>query len=84
MNEDDDNLLGIIHPISEGKDIKHVPEIKEPEMVTDEDHHEYAVLDWGSELKKPGVEKAFGDDPSKIDDETDPVLPEKVKEDIQK
>ena len=76
-------MLGLIHPISEGKDTKHATEVKEPERVTDDEGHEYAVLDWGSELKKPGVKKFYGDDPSKADDETDPVLPAKVKEAIK-
>ena len=79
--EDDDNLLHIIRPL--GEDIKHKPVIKEPKIVKEEGH-EYAVLDWGAELKKPGVEKYYGDDPGKVDDEKELPLPKIVKERIQK
>ena len=73
--EDDDNLLHIIHPL--GEDIKQKPVIKEPKIVKEEGH-EYAVLDWGAELKKPGVEKYYGDDPDKVDDEKEIPLPKVV------
>ena len=78
--EDDDNLLHLIHPL--GEDIKQKPKIEEPKIIKDEGH-EYAVLDWGAELKKPGVEKYYGDDPDKVDDEKPLALPKKVRWEIQ-
>ena len=45
----------------------------EPEYVTSAGRS-YALLDWGTELEKPGVGKKYGDDPEDYDDEEAPSL----------
>ena len=45
MEEADENLFGLVHPASEGKDTEDRPQFANPEYIT-EAGHEFALLDW--------------------------------------
>lgn len=75
------NLLDLIHDASEGSDITAKQQGPEPEYVT-EAGREFAVLDWGQELKEPGVARYYGEALGGIDEEpkTMPTMDFKKKE----
>ena len=52
--EEEDNVLDIIHPISEGKDTSHPYTGGEPEYKTMQGH-KFAMLDWGLDEYQPAV-----------------------------
>ena len=62
------NILGLIHDPSEGSDIKDKQQLPDPEFVT-KSGREFALLDWGQELKEPGVEHEYGEELGGVDDE---------------
>ena len=67
-NEDEDdeyNLLDLIHPASEGADIQQKETTPEPEFVKSSTGREYALLDWKSTAFKPQV---FDDQEEDLDD----------------
>ena len=47
--------MGLIHPASEGAHPEDRPVIKEPEFVK-EAGREFALLDWGLDVSKPGYQ----------------------------
>lgn len=65
---DEDNVLGMIHPQTEGSRTEDRPEIREPEYVK-EAGREFALLDWGLDIGKPG--SSSRDDDRDDDDEED-------------
>lgn len=62
FSRDEDNVLGIVHPASEGSDMTHRKELEEPQYVT-QLGREFALLDWGEEVKKPSVHERAEPEP---------------------
>lgn len=67
--DDEDNMLGLIHPQTEGARPEDRPEIKEPEYVQ-EAGREFAILDWGLDIGKP-ASSSRDDERDDEDDEED-------------
>lgn len=71
----EDNVLGMIHPQTEGSRPEDRPEIKEPEYVK-EAGREFALLDWGLDIGKPG--SSSRDDERDDDRDEEDVYEEKA------
>ena len=53
LSSDEGNVLGLIHPVSEGKDMTHHKTAKKDTEFVTTAGKEYALLDWEEELSQP-------------------------------